>query len=649
MAVGQRIGYGQGLRPGEWREQVLRPVPEQPAGPGEARGGLRAVHPPTAPTGLGFRVLGPLTAEHAGRPLHLGPLKQRLVLAVLLCRAGTPVTVDTLVEAVWQGEPPCSARKNLQVYVSALRKLLDSPQVPGRLVHHPAGYVLQVDPAELDLLRFRALVRDGRAAAARGEAAGAARLLREGLDLWRGVPLPELHTSGPVRREAARLEVERVAAYEDWAEAELRVGNARVVADDIGPTGRRHPLRERLQAARMSALHQAGRRAEALAAYEEVRQRLARELGLSASPQLEGLYQSILADGPAVVGLLEDPARSTCLLPPDLADFTGRAEDLRRLDEALRPEWSRAVVLVGPAGAGKTALAVHGAYRRGDRFPDGRLLVGLRTEDGRPRPPAAVFDEIVRTAGLATRVPDDPARAAALCRAWLAERRVLLILDDAPDEVAARMLLPGGGPGRVLVTSRSQLVGLAGVHRVDLPPYTAAEALDLLARIIGADRPAKDPVSAGRIVVAAGMLPLAVRVCGMRLAVLRHLPLAEYAARLANGGAVLGELAAGDVAVRPRLAVSWRDLSEPDRATLLLLAGLPVGVPFTLTQAVSALRCGPREAQRDLERLIEAGAVSSPQEETPAFVARYTLPCLLHLYVREQQVRAEPVTPAGTG
>ena len=641
------------MQPRTGRSAATR-TPPRTLPPARPRPGTGLAGPvaPTASAALRFRVLGPLAVEREGRPLQLGPLKQRLVLAVLLCGAGAPITVDLLTEAVWQGEPPRTARKNLQVYVSALRRLLEGPGGPRRLVHQPAGYLLQADPSELDLLRFRALVQDGRAAAARGEPAQAARLLREGLDLWRGVPLPELHRSEPVRRVVGRLEAERVAAYEDWAEAELRVGNARAVADDIGPTGQRHPLRERLQAARMSALHQAGRRAEALAAYEEVRQRLARELGLSVSAQLEGLYHSILADGPAAPVRPEDPARAGCLLPPDLADFTGRAEHLHRLEEVLRPDRGRAVLLVGSAGTGKTALAVHGAYRLGERFADGRLLIGLRTQDGRPRPPASVFGEIVRTAGLAARAPADPARAAALCRAWLAERRVLLILDDAPDEAAVRMLLPGEGPGRVLVTSRAQLVGLADVHRVDLPPFTVAEAMDLLARILGAARLAKDPVAAGRIVGAAGMLPLAVRVCGMRLAVLRHLPLAEYAARLANRGALLGELAAGDVAVRPRLAASWRDLPDPDRTTLLRLADLPVGVPFTLTHAVTVLRCGPREAQHGLERLIEAGAVRSPQEETPAFAARYTLPALLHLYVlhvREQPGSAGPFTPAGTG
>ena len=595
--------------------------------------------------GIRFAILGPLAVESAGHPLPLGPLKQRLVLALLLCQAGSPVSVDLLTEAVWQDEPPRTARKNLQVYMSALRKLLGGAG-QAQLVCHSAGYLLRVGAGELDALRFRSLARDGRAAAARGEPALAARLLRQALDLWRGVPLAELRRSGPLLAAARRLDADRVGVYEDWAEAELRLGNARVVAESIGGVVDREPLRERLQAARMSALHQSGRRAEALAAYEELRQHLARELGLAPSPQLAALYRSILADGPSAPAPPRNPATAGALLPPDLVDFTGRADQLGQLSDVLRRDRGRGVVLVGPSGAGKTALAVHTAHRLGEAFPDGRLLVGLRTEEGRPRSPESVLGEIVRTAGLAARVPADPAQAAALCRAWLGEQRVLLVLDDAPDESTVRMLLPGGGPGRVLVTSRAQLAGLAAVHRLELPPYSASEALELLARIIGDTRLARDPAAARRIVAAGGMQPLAVRVGSMRLAVLRHLPLAEYAERLAEPSATLDELAAGDVAVRPRLAASWQDLSAPDRTALLRLSGLALGAPFTVGQVASALGCGAGGARRTLERLIEAGAVGSPTEEAPADSARYTLPYLLHLYARERAGCAAGLSPA---
>lgn len=649
---------GRALHPVPTQPRVLVPRPAGTRAPGAGarrahpapleRAGralqLAPVQPPESAGAVRFGILGPLTAEAGGQAVALGPLKQRLVLALLLCRAGSPVSVDLLTEAVWQSEPPRTARKNLQVYVAALRKLLGGGGGGGggagaggdqRLVSQPTGYLLRVGPGELDALRFRTLVRDGRAAASRGEPALAARLLREGLELWHGVPLLELHASQPLLAEARRLDADRTGAYEDWAEAELRLGNAVAVADGLAAVAERHPLRERLQAARMSALHQAGRRAEALAVYEGMRQRLARELGLGPSARLEAMYRSILADGPAAVPRApRNPAPSGALLPPEPSDFVGRSEELALVERELRAPQGRSVLLAGPAGTGKTALAVHGAYRLGGRFPDGRLLFALRTEQGRPRPPASVLREIVRAAGLAPRAPAEPARAAALCRAWLAERRVLLVLDDAPDASLARLLVPAGGPGRVLVTARGQLAGLAGVLRVGLPPVTEAQALDLLGRVIGPARLARDPAAARRIVTACGLLPLAVRVAGLRLAVLRHLPLAEYAARLSEPSATLDELTAGDIAVRPRLAQSWQDLPPADRTALRALSALPPGAPFTLAAAAAALGCPAPEAQRHLEHLIESGALLPPLTETPSHRARFTVPRLLHLHAR---------------
>ncbi|WP_354643001.1 BTAD domain-containing putative transcriptional regulator [Kitasatospora camelliae] len=591
---------------------------------------------------LRFTVLGPLGAEADGRPLPLGPLKQRLVLALLLCHANTPVPVDLLTDAVWNDEPPRTARKNLQVYASALRRLLGGEQDPGRLVHQPGGYLLRMAPEELDLLRFRELARSGRAAAVAGERDRAAGLLGRALDLWHGAPLADLHGSPQLRAEAERLESRCVAVHEDWAETELALGRAPVVADRLREVAERHPLRERLQAVRMTALHRSGRRTEALAAYEELRQLLARELGLTPSPQLTALYRSVLEEGPAApAGSSGSGGRLGSLLPPDTADFTGRTEQLDRLTAVLRRGGGRAVVLTGPAGVGKTSLAVQTAYRLREEFPDGRLMVALRAEDGTPRRWSEVVDELVVTCGLAGRVPNDPRQAAAALRALLAERRLLLVLDDAADETVVRALLPGTGRSAAVVTSRTALAGLDPVLRMEVPPFTEEEALDLLGRTVGAARVVADPAAAQRIVEAVGMLPLAVRVSGMRLAVLRHLPLAEYADRLAEPGMLLDELAVGDVAVRPRLASCWHDLAEPRRAVLLRLGRrLPLAEPFSLDEAAAALGCDRGPALRELERLIESGAVSSPEQEVTAHAVRYSMPRLVQLYARERAAEA---------
>ncbi|MFC8453643.1 BTAD domain-containing putative transcriptional regulator [Kitasatospora sp. NPDC057223] len=593
---------------------------------------------------LRFSVLGRLQVEVAGRPVPLGPLKQRLVLAMLLSRPNRPVSLNLLTEVVWQDEPPRTARKNLQVYVSALRKLLGDDAGEGdraRIVHDCGGYRLRLERSELDVLHFQDLAQAGRVATTAGELDAAADLLRQALDLWQGEPFADLRSSPLVRAAAEQLEERRLGGYEDWAEAELeRGGTASGVAETVGELVEQHPLRERLQAARMNALHLMGRQSEALAVYDRYRQLLARELGLAPSPALERQYRSILTAGRtrSAAGL----ART--VLPPDTADFTGRAEQGRELRELLGGG-GRVVVLVGPPGIGKTTLAVRVAHLLQTEFPDGRLLVRLREADGSPRPWEDVLAELARLAGLADlvgpagRPGDDPYRSLARWHAWLAGRRVLLVLDDAPDEAVTRALLPADGASAAVVTSRARLAGLAPVHRIELPPYSPAEALELLGRIIGPHRLRSDLRAAEAIVAASGMLPLAVRASGLKLAVLRHLPLREFAARLADPWSVLDELAAGDVVVRPRLALCWRDLTPACRAALLRLGRLPLARPFTLAGAAVALGCDEGTALRELEALVNSGVVTLPAAEVSVHRAVYVLPLLVQLYAREVAVR----------
>ncbi|WP_181806259.1 AfsR/SARP family transcriptional regulator [Streptomyces shenzhenensis] len=595
------------------------------------------------PGALRFSVLGPLAAEARGRALSLGPLKQRLVLAMLLCRPNALVSVDLLTEAVWDEEPPRTARKNLQGYVSALRKTLAEAGAGDRLVHRPGGYLLRLGESELDALRFQALARAGREAAADGDAERAARLLRDARMLWAGVPLPELACSEPLRAEAERLAARHVTVCEDWAEAALEAGHAREVTETTGDLVERYPLRERLRAVQMTALHRSGRRAEALAAYDELRQNLSRELGLPPSPVLESLYRSILADtsgpsgpsGPSG-GARVVRRRPPVQLPPDLADFTGREETVAELLQVA--EAGDAVrVVVGPAGAGKTALTVRAAHRLANEFPGGRIFVRLRGDDGAPRPLASVTTELLGHTDVPAGAADgDSGRATALWRAWLADRKVLVVLDGAADEAAVRPLLPGTGRSAVLVTARTQLAGLAPAHRVQVPPLTTPEALDLLGRLVGAGRVSCDRPAAERIVTACGSLPLAVRAAGLKLAVLRHLPLAEYADRLSDASTVFDELVVADIDVRSHMADQWRQLDGARRTALRRLAALPLSGTFTVEEAAAALECGQTEARRELELMIEAGAVASPRSEVTAHATAYSLPRLPHLYAREK-------------
>ncbi|MFJ5047621.1 BTAD domain-containing putative transcriptional regulator [Streptomyces sp. NPDC088719] len=606
-------------------------------------------------------LLGPLTASLDGRELPLGPRKQRLVLATLLARPNTPVPVGVLTDAVWPDDPPRTARKNLQVYVSAARALLGPAGEEGRerVVHGCGGYLLRIAEGELDTLRFGALARAGRAAAGRGDLPGAARLLREALDLWEGPPLNDLRDSAEVTEEADRLEARCLTVFEDWAETEIELGRAAVAVDGLRDLVERHPLRERLRAAWMNSLHQSGRQAEALAVYDDYRQLMARELGLEPSPAMAAQYRSMLGRGREArrPGAARE-AGSAGALPACTGAFTGRRDELRDLLGVLGGGEERVVVVSGPAGAGKSALAVRAAHLLADRFPDGRVRVRVRREDGTARSRAEVLAELGRLCGVAgaesAGAEGGPAdvrvATAALADAWQewqARRRALVVLDDVPDEASVRGLLSRSGKCSVLITARGQLAGLAPVHRIALPALADGEALELLGKLIGAGRLRADRAAALRIVRACGGLPLAVEVSGMRLAVLRHLPLAEYAARLDDPSAALDELVAGDMSVRHRIASGWQDLADGDRSVLGRLAGLAEDGGFTLDRATEALGCGERAAIRAVESLIDAGAVTSPAGEVTAHAALYEVPRLLGLYAREREAADRPGVRTG--
>lgn len=589
---------------------------------------------------LRIDLLGPLRASRGGLPLPLGPLKQRLVLAVLLTRPNTPVSLEELTDAVWPDDPPRTARKNLQVYVSNLRRVLD-PGDLGRLRHGPGGYVLHLTADECDSLRFDELARHGDAELRAGAPSRAALLYRRALDLWRHAPFSDLAARADVLRAAVdRLHTRRLAVYEAWAEAQLETGEPAPVADTVDEMVSRHPLRERLRAAQVTALHRVGRRTEALAAYDDCRQQLSRELGLEPGAALQSAYRCLL-ENTAPSRPRGGPTGSR-LLPPDLADFTGRAREREALSAQLGCEGGPPVLLTGPAGIGKTALAVQVAHRLAARYPDGVVATRLCAEDGSTRPWSSVLAELARSLGRTERLPADREEAATAWRSWLSGRRVLLLLDDAPDAAALGPLLPPSGPTAALVTSRSRLPCLESAYRTELPPLSADEALHLLGRIIGRTRLAAEYGAAERIVAATGFLPLALRAGGNRLSVLRHMPLGQYADRLEHPSEALDELSSGGLGVRARLAGAWARLPGPARVTLRALAALP-GPAFSLPAAARALGLDGRDTQRALEGLIDVGVLAPPS--CPEVTAhrgadpepvRYELPWLTLLFAREQ-------------
>jgi DNA-binding SARP family transcriptional activator len=581
-----------------------------------------------------FAVLGPLQAQRGGAYVELGPFKQRVLLAVLLCRANTVLSVDQLLGAVWGDEQPRTARTNLQVYISALRRI-----VGDRIRHVAYGYSLQVSAAELDLLAFSDLAAAGRASARTGDVDRARVMFGQALKLWRDRPLVDLLANSSVAAEADTLMERYLDVYEDWAELQIGTGRHLGVVEYLQRLAGQHPFRERLVLLLMRALNQGGNRREALAQYEKHRQLMARELGLEPSPVLQRLYRGTLA-GEAGQRMppeaADQPSASVrpAQLPRDLSDFIGRDEQVKMLAERLGRSSGEGDIAVvsGHTGTGKTALAVHLGHLLAGKFADGNLFVMLRDEAGRPRLWRDVLGELMRSTGLQASLPGEEAAALGLWRSWVADRRFLFVLDDAPDEALVRRLLPGRGASVTIVTSHRTLGGLESVCRIHLGEFSHAEAQELLRRALGEARGAHASDDVRRIIARCGGEPLVIRLVAAKLTVLRHLSLRGFADHLDRVADVLGELAISDMSVRVRLERCYRGLPPHQREAFARLGSLAKS-PFGQDEALAVLGGLPEPAGRVFEELIDANLIGAvADQEVTAHSVAYAMPRPAYLY-----------------
>ena len=364
-----------------------------------------------------YGVLGPLQVTgHDGQGLRLRGERQRSLLAMLLFHANEHVSADRLVDALWPGVPPKSYASNLHTYVSRLRERLGPIDNSGR------GYRLRVADDELDLLVFRREAASGRAA---NDPRAAAAHLRLALAQWRDQPLADLSVP-QLEAEVARLEAERFAVFEDCVEAELAAGRHADLIGELQAAVAEHPLRERLVGLLMTALWRSGRQVEALAAFRATRAMLIDETGLEPGPELREVHAAILR------GEEDEPAAwPICQLPAEVLDFSGRGELVASLTATIGERREPVVVLSGEPGVGKSMLAVRVAHRVRDEFPDGQLFAHLAgaTE---PREVGDVLADLLRTLGVTgPAIPEDVHAKAAALRSRLANRKVLLVLDDA--------------------------------------------------------------------------------------------------------------------------------------------------------------------------------------------------------------------------
>ena len=610
-----------------------------------------------------FGVLGPLEVVGENGAIPLRGAKPRVLLAVLLCRANQPVSIDTLADCMWPRSRPPSAGDNLRGYVHQLRRTLPCRD---RLVHGPVGYQLTVRDGELDLADFRELAARGQRAIADGHPGMAGRLLHQAMALWRGRAFGGLPEVALLRDEAYALEEYRLDVLEEQVSADLAVGGHGALVAELRRHVAAYPLRERFHAQLMLALYRSGRQADALQAYQDCRERLVAELGIEPGPELQKLQLAILTADPVIRDpggrawpvllagvpelaaapprIADPPPRPQAQLPADVTCFTGRSSFLRELD-ALAAAGRRTgtgpvvALITGTAGVGKTAIAVHWAHSASAKFPDGQLYVQLRGHGpGSPVSPAGMLGQLLRALGMEPHgVPVETDEAAAAFRSVVAGRRLLFVLDDAFSAEQVRPLLPGAGACMVVLTSRNRLSGLVardGARRLSVTTLPVRDASRLVRRLIGTQQScAAESTAVAELARLCAYLPLALRIAAANLTSQHYASVVSYVARLAAADRVAELRADRDeqACVRTAFDVSYGGLDDAERVMFRLL-GIAPGPDIGVAAAASLAGLPPEHATALLDRLAAACLVD---EHAPG---RYQCHDLLRLYARGRAI-----------
>ncbi|GAA4469191.1 AfsR/SARP family transcriptional regulator [Phytohabitans houttuyneae] len=580
---------------------------------------------------LYFRIMGSLEVRRDGQLVEVTAPKLRIILASLLLQPGSVVPVAALIDRIWEDEPPAGARATLQTYTARLRRILG---VDGIVNTRAGGYAIDLPPGSSDVQDFEALLEKARSAALRADRQGELDALRTAVGLWRGPILSDVESPALHRQDVPRLLERCLQAAEQRFELEVATGNHRGVVEELRALTALHPLREGLRAQLMRTLHRSGRRAEALDVYRDTRAHLRAELGLDPGNELESLQQVILNGQDDRAESEWVPYPVLCQLPPSIGDFVGRAEQSGRLAALLtRADAVPIAVVSGVAGVGKSTLAVHVAHQLRSRFPDGQLYINLEGAGPTPRDPVEVLGEFLHALGhLPAALPRGLGARAAAFRARVADRRVLIVLDDAADADQITPLLPGTPGAAVLVTSRRTLPELPGAHRHRLPPFSIDEGVTLLSRIVDSRRVADERGVAEEIVDLCGRLPLAVRIVGARLQPGATVRLSALADRLRDDTRRLDELSVGRLEVRSQLELAYSGLAPPVQVAVRRMGLLPPG-PFA-AWALGVLCDDAGGGDRLAEQLATAGLLD-PVGADACGQFRYRPHDLVALYARE--------------
>ena len=592
--------------------------------------------------GVFVRLLGPVDVMVHGEARAVSGLRRKAVLAMLGVHLDTVVSTERLIDVVWDSQAPTTVRNALQGTISQLRAVLGDRDA---IVSRKPGYLLS--GAQTDVKVAESLVDE---ALRQEDPAVRLRRLGDAVALWRGDSLHDVAVLPGLKPQAQWLESLRLRTIHLLVDTRLALGHHEQLVPELTQLAARHPLDERLHRQLILALYRIGQQVEALAVARRMRAELSDALGVDPSPELQDLETAVLRHDPSLAGptttgpttrvSASGPGvRVPAQLPAAVAGFAGRAAELATmdslLDDAARQRTSPVVTVIGGAGVGKTALAVHWAHRVAARFPDGQLYANLRGFD----PGASVMDPAEAVRGFldalgvpAGRVPEGLDAQASLYRGMIAGRRILVVIDNVRDPEQARPLLPGAPGCLAVVTSRDQLsplVAAEGAWPLPLELLTHPEAHEMLSLRLGTARVAAEPAAVEEIITRCAGLPLALGIAAARAALRRQVPLATLAEQL-RGQDRLDTLNAGDAGSDVRHVFSWsyRTLS-PAAARLFRLLGVFPGPEVGLGAAASLTGLPRPQARALLTELDRANLIT---ERSPS---RYVLHDLLRAYAAE--------------
>ncbi|MCX5121765.1 tetratricopeptide repeat protein [Micromonospora sp. NBC_00362] len=610
-----------------------------------------------------LQVLGPMVVSRNELIIHVGGSRIRRLLASLLLSPGKVVTVDHLIDRLWNGPAPKDPRRVVQTNVVRLRHALPA-DVP--IVTRPGGYMIDIDADRLDLLQFQTLVTVAEGAS---EIDRECELLHAALGLWRGDVCQDVDSEVLHENDVAQLAERRLVALERRIDLDLLLGRTERLGGELRMLTAQFPLRERFWAQLMASLYLQGRRGEALETYRAIAKMLSEELGIDPGSELRELHRQMLNDeyvapnagkrntdiaiNPhlasseavvAAVHLTDDPApgASPRELPTDVAHFVGRGAELAALDRILSTGATdgvggSVVVVDGSAGVGKTALAVRWCNRVADIFHGGQIYLNLRGFGAlAAMEPLGALHVLLRSVGVpAESVPHDVAACSALFRSRTAGRHMLILLDNARNSDQVRPLLAGGSCVTV-VTSRNQLRGLVAreaAKRVSVQPLPIEDSVEVLTSAIGSARIQEEYNEALLIAKICDYNPLALRLIGERIGRMQDARLRDVVDELDFEFNRLDAFNAndGDLAdLRAVFSWSYDHLESTTAAVLRLVGGLYPGNDIGLATAAAISGLGLADTRWHLDRLVATNLV-----EQSAY-NRYRLHDLLRTYAAER-------------